>query len=283
MWRFAIVLGIILTLGCGSAFATSSLVVESKTVGVGASGTVGIFLSNDVALRQIIIPIRIRAITSACYPTTLAAKYNAGGHLSGYLSEIQFINIYDNEDGSCKNGQPGGFGTITVLGTGANYLAHPAPSDPDGFLFSRGKVLTGELPPGADGATPSMAFDFTAPMVTGSFEIDTTCKNPGGHLTFVESSGSGVLPNFTKGVIDVVPCDCPSQADLDSSGEATTPDFGYLVFTLFAGWPEIQDPVCPTTRSDLDCDGFTTVSDLTVLINYFWAGGPPPCNPCSDM
>jgi hypothetical protein len=194
------------------------------------------------------------------------------------------LYYYDVEDGTCKNGQPGGFGTISGSGALVASYSVPSPSNPDGFNFSRGIILSGSLPAGTDGVTPSMAFGFTAPMAEGSFEIDSTCRNPGGHLLFVAAAGGGgILPSFTKGVVDVAPCACPGQGDADYSGEFGVLDFGWIVAILFEGAPDPHDPFCPATRSDLDCDGFTTAVDLGWMIDYFWAGGPPPCNPCSDL
>jgi len=76
-------------------------------------------------------------------------------------------------------------------------------------------------------------------------------------------------------------CQCPFQADFDEDGFRTALDLGALIDMLFAGSPEIQDPMCPTPRSDMDCDGFSTALDLGDLIDHLFAGGGGPCDPCA--
>jgi len=201
----------------------------------------------------------------------------------GYLWELMNITMYDNEDGNCKEGQPGGFGTITVAGSGLTYNEHPNPSNPDGIAFGRGRAQFADLPAGSDGATPSMEIGVTAPLVAGTFEIDSTCRDPACHLLVLTSQGYALPMVFTKGTIDVIPCDCPYQGDYDRSGFCSSADCGLLIDILFAGAPDVQDPVCPAPRSDMDCDGFTTPMDLAYMIDYLWAGGSHPCDPCTEM
>lgn len=282
MWRRVIAVSVLVAVLAGGALADNTFFVESKEVIQGQAGTVGAYLSNDVALRSMSIPLVVRAVTPGCYPTTLAAEYTDGGHLSGYLTEIRFMNIYDNEDGNCKAGQPGGFSTITIS-SGSNRVVHPSPSDPDGFGLTRQLLFGPALPPGADGTTPSIAFDFTAPLTTGSFEIDSTCRDPAGHLTFVTTVNEAIVPAFTKGTIDVVECDCPHQGDFDADGFLTALDVGALIDVLFAGRTDVRDPGCPSTRADFDCDGFATAMDLGVFIDHLFAGGSLPCDPCYGL
>jgi hypothetical protein len=54
-----------------------------------------------------------------------------------------------------------------------------------------------------------------------------------------------------------------------------------MIDVLFAGKPDIKDPLCPGTRSDFDCDGFATALDLGNLIDHLFAGGRGPCDPCT--
>jgi hypothetical protein len=184
------------------AFATvvlaeNSVVVESKTVKPGAANaTVAVRLTNDVDLRQMIVPLVIREVTT--YITSLTPSYGdrfPDGPGSP-LSNIVFINEYPLEDGHCKQGQAGGFSTI-------------GPADlvsPDAVLFARAKITGGEgLPAGAD-ATGSMLLTFDAPLTQGVFEIDTTCADPANHLEFFEDIDpipNGFAPSFTKGIITV--------------------------------------------------------------------------------
>jgi hypothetical protein len=291
MWRNVILACVILTLGCSSAFGENSLVVESRTIGVGVSATVGVFFSNDEPVRSMCIPLVVREITPGVYPTALSASFPVEGRLGldyttfppGYLWENISLAIYDNEDGTCKYGQPGGFGTITVSGAGLTYNEHPSPSSPDGFGITRNRMNFEDLPAGTDGVVPSIAFSVTAPMTAGMFEIDSTCRDPACHLLFDTPYGYVLPVTFTKGIISVIPCDCPYQGDYDHTGWCNSADMALLIDILFKGVADTQDPSCPATRSDMDCDGFATPMDLAYMIDYLWDGGPWPCNPCSDL
>ena len=121
----------LVAIGCSLALAENSVVVSSMTIGKTAPGTIGIHLTNDVILRGIVFPLVIRELTPGVYPTALAGRYPTGTRLDGYLNEKTIYNEYDSENGSCKQGQPGGFATISSVG----------PSSPDAMLLSRGKIL----------------------------------------------------------------------------------------------------------------------------------------------
>jgi hypothetical protein len=75
-------------------------------------------------------------------------------------------------------------------------------------------------------------------------------------------------------------CDCPSQGDLDADGYPTPLDLAALIDILWAGSPDLADPICPTSRSDLDCDGFATPLDFAFMVDWLFAAGEEPCDPC---
>jgi hypothetical protein len=77
-------------------------------------------------------------------------------------------------------------------------------------------------------------------------------------------------------------CDCPFQGDSDLDGFATVLDLGDLIDILFAGRPDVQEPLCLSPRFDLDCDGFTTALDLSRMTEHLFAGGSPACDPCAQ-
>lgn len=248
------------------------VLVESKVVNMGSSSTVGIYLANDVALRGFSIPLAIRSVTPGVYPQTLTASYSAGTRLDGYLTEVETLDEYDTEDGTCKSGAPGGFGSPGVVGL----------TSPDAYKFTRLRISGPDWPPGDDSGIPSMTIAFNAPAAAGFFEIDTTCVDPSGHLAFINTDGQtldGVT--FAKGVIGVSPCACPNQSDFDEDGFNSALDLAALIDILFASNPDLQDASCPSPRGDFDCDGFSTALDLSGLIDYLFAGGAEPCDPCA--
>lgn len=175
------------------AWAVNSVVVESKSIPLSSSSQVGVFLTNDVYLTGIVVPLVVREITPGVYPVALSGTYVPGARLDGYLTGISFLNEYDTEDGVCKSGSSGGFGTIGTVG----------PSNPDAFLFLRQRIYSGTLPAGTDGVTPSIRIDVTTGGADGYFEIDTTCTNPANHLMFVNEISQLIIPSFTPGVITV--------------------------------------------------------------------------------
>jgi hypothetical protein len=152
---------------------------------------------------------------------------------------------------------------------------------PDAVVFGRvGLFPSNYLTPGND-ATGSMILTVDVTSASGTFEIDTTCKDPGLNLLLVEDLGTAIVPTFIRGVITIESCVCPFQSDFDGDGFITAIDLASMIDILFAGLADIKDPQCPANRSDFDCDGFATALDLASLIDYLFAGGAGPCDPCA--
>lgn len=78
-------------------------------------------------------------------------------------------------------------------------------------------------------------------------------------------------------------CVCPYPGDYDADGFITAIDLGNLIDVLFAGKPDITDPICLTSRCDFDCDAFATSLDLSKMIDHLFAGGAGPCEPCCEI
>jgi len=179
-----------------STHAVNSVVVESKSVAAGASTTVGVYLTNDVSIRNLVVPLVVRTVSGSAYMTAWTPSYPAS-RLTGLLDDlVSVLQTYPSQNGTCKQGQAGGFGTIGP----ADFIS------PDGVLFSRGRLSSSEdLPAGTDGnpgsGTPSISIALTTNSSTGSFEIDTTCADPANHLYFLSTASTGIVPSFTKGVI----------------------------------------------------------------------------------
>jgi hypothetical protein len=104
-------------------------------------------------------------------------------------------------------------------------------------------------------------------------------KGPSG---FVDSTDFSPPQHFFQPVFDIcyVWCECLFQSDYDEDGFLTALDLAALIDVLFAGRPEVKDPICPTSRGDFDCDLFPTALDLGGLIDHLFAGGAGPCDPC---
>ena len=76
-------------------------------------------------------------------------------------------------------------------------------------------------------------------------------------------------------------CVCDFQGDYDGDHFLTALDLGNMIDVLFAGKPDITDPLCLTSRMDFDYDHFATALDLGKLIDHLFAGADPPCQPCA--
>jgi hypothetical protein len=88
-------------------------------------------------------------------------------------------------------------------------------------------------------------------------------------------------------VVNTLPlCGCPSQGDLEppppSDGVIDVFDVIEVIGIAFSGSPDIQDPLCPTTRGDVDNNGVADVFDVIYLIATAFSGGANPVDPCAQ-
>ena len=180
--------------GDGSAIVVSSVSATRGQQGV----TIPVLMTNDIAVRGILLPLVLRSIDAGAYVTSLKLTFGDRLPPDGLLSDVKFTNQYGSEDGTCKTNQPGGFGTISFRDT----LAHAVGGSPVGVFFTRQRIIADDLPPGTDN-TGSFLLTVDVTNVAGRFEIDSTCTNPSNHLLFVTPEIKGVVPSFTKGTITI--------------------------------------------------------------------------------
>jgi len=271
---------LVFSLSATMADAENSITIPSFETLTNTTGVViPIRMVNDTALQGIVAPMTIRSTTGEAFVTSVKGSFGDRLPSGGPLSDVSFVNHYAIEDGNCKAGQPGGFGTPSVI---SDTTAQPVSASPYAILFSRFSTTSQRLTAGAD-VSGSFLLTVDIGDQAGTFEIDTTCIDPTNHQYWVESGPfikDGIPATFTKGVITVLACDCSFQSDFDGDNFVTALDLGSMIDLLFAGATDIQDPACPSTRSDFDCDGFATALDLGGLIDYLFAGGDSPCDPC---
>ena len=123
----------------------------------------------------------------------------------------------------------------------------------------------------------------TGPPITVDSATTTSGSMTSNSLLFgsTPQAEDNYTPAFGPGTITIVPCDCPSQVDNDSSGFVDATDLAYEIDIVFFGGVDVTDPVCPTSRGDFNCDGFADATDLAYLIDFVFFGGDAPCNPCA--
>jgi hypothetical protein len=273
MRRLALFITVTL-LWTSSALAVNSVVVESKIVGPGASTTIPIRFTNDAEITWIVIPLAIREVTPGSFVTSVTMSFGDRLPPGGPLSELSFWNHYADEDGNCKQGQPGGFGAITDNNPPG---AVTVTASPEGFFFDRGRIIDPGLPAGSD-VSGSFLLDIIVTSTEGTFEIDTTCIDPAHHLNFGDVTGSAVNDvQFTKGTIEISAAAPLYVTNTDDAGlgslrDAITtananPGEDSIVFTV-AGVCALQSPLPPIN----DATGGTYINGLT-------APGASPMNP----
>jgi hypothetical protein len=203
-------LAVLLALAVGTpAWAVNSVVVESKTVQGGTENVrIGISLSNDVNLRNIVLPFTLRSITGGAFITKMSLKRNVGGRLDSTLTTINIINGYyadaDTAIACRAIDTTKGFKNIAWSDTGS----HPVAESPVGCIFGLGLILPDEAPlgSGSDGPTPALLITVDIGNSAGEFDVDTTCTAHSNHLLFVQDlTNAPIVPEFTKGTITVTP------------------------------------------------------------------------------
>ncbi|HUU45847.1 MAG TPA: hypothetical protein VM118_08950 [Acidobacteriota bacterium] len=264
------------------AVATSSVVIESKTVPLSATGqTVGVYIVNDATLCAVTMPLVIRSTTSGAFIADTLA-FEPLNRLASGLGDMVEIAYLPTED-SLKWWLCDGFG-FQLQGA-------PDFASPDAILYGGFSTSDTFMTAGSDGTppggTPSAQFYFNVTGTAGTFEIDTTCISPANHLSLIENVTWERVPvTFTKGVVtiaDTCACDCHADPICDSVHNIL--DLVAIVGVAFQGADPIPDPnaFCPYETTDVNCDNETSVLDvvrMNLVVNY---GADPDttfCDPC---
>jgi hypothetical protein len=269
-----------LCVGSATVRAGNSVVVQSKELALGASSNIGIAISNDVSLRELCIPLIVREIDPGTFVISLTPRRNPGGRLSTVLTGINLIATYPNPDGTCKEGQPGGFKTSGPINA----------VSPEGVVFQLGNLLPTDPPlaAGADPRTGSLQLQLISSSVPGQFEIDSTCIDPSSHLIFVQDvTNLSIVPAFTKGIVSVFPdpfCDCHSHGDVNDDRVLDVFDIvGLIEYVFGSGTQPPVDLYCENIdRGDVNCTDSDDVFDVVYLIDHVFSGGLAPCCLCEN-
>ncbi|MBI3873342.1 MAG: hypothetical protein HY304_09745 [candidate division Zixibacteria bacterium] len=272
----------------------NSVIVESKTVVAGTDSVwVGIFISNNLPVRELYLPLELRSLTPGAFvrSRTIFADNPTGRLYNSPLSDdssscwsLPWLNpdiwIYAAPESAneCSGPVSQSYGFRPSINN-AIYVSPDAYSLWGNGTYC-GSLAPGEDPPVSDSASCYFVFDVTD--VPGQFEIDTCCAN--GHLQFRSYSPPySVTPGFVKGVITIL-CTCPCHADPVCDGWTDVLDVMSVIDVAFRGQPEQAHAGCRSAREDVDCNGLVDVADVVKMIEAAIRGAEPGavfCDPCS--
>ena len=201
--------------------------IPSMSVGRGETDTIGIFISNEMVLDGIVVPLVLRAQTPGSYVSFMEYVLPPGSRLTTRLNSFVVNSTHPTEDGLCKEEQAGGFSGVVP----ADY------NSPDAALFvAIGSSESQQLNPGDDllSGIPSLGLEFTATGQPGTFLVDTTCTDPGNHLTgSLTAPTTEYIPDFFAGIVTILPTSNITVTNTDDDGPGSLRDAIEFANNLF--------------------------------------------------
>lgn len=195
--------------------AENSVAVESKSFQLGQkSCCIGVFVSNDVPLTALVLPLEVRTVSGGAYIASLGFSAPANNRVgSSPLMGSVTSRRYPTPGGLSCSGP-----VSKTYATSAAALDFVSPDailwagvsqnqPPDPWTLSAGSD-----PSGTGSASFRVVFDVTT--TAGTFEVDSCCVTPANHLVFVDENTSLLSVAFTKGVVTVGDL-APEQVDED--------------------------------------------------------------------
>lgn len=211
------------------SLAVNSVIVESKTFAPGQKAcSVGVFITNDVPLQGIVIPLELRTTDGAAYitgpfPSSFRFGPVAGNRLDNsplgsagphWPAAIQVTSRFaepglENWWNGCRGqSNPYDIRTSSLDSISPGAVMHAAVGTGDPRMDEERT-----LPSGSDGgstAEASLIFVFNVDTATGCFTIDSCCCTPSNHLAMVNTDlpGDVIVPEFIRGVISIGQTTC---------------------------------------------------------------------------
>ncbi|MBD3298383.1 MAG: T9SS type A sorting domain-containing protein [candidate division Zixibacteria bacterium] len=241
-----------------AANAGYSVTVESRTVAPGDTFSLGIFIENELPLKNITLPLVIREIDSGAFPRDIGGRFNyadsrLNGFLDGEYDGVDYLHPF-MQSRTALDGFGGQVGRSTI--PCFESIGPLTFESPDAVLIVLWAFTAGqELPAGDDGrpgiGAPMMSLAFSAGFSQGQFEIDTGLACPSNHLSFIAGtwrSGMGnlIVPQFQKAIITI-------EGDPVNDAELNDSTFSDLPFGGPEAWNEdgeISDVDDPTEDPD---------------------------------
>ena len=95
-------------------------------------------------------------------------------------------------------------------------------------------------------------------------------------LHFIDSTGTGFLPEFVTSEHHIVPQGI-APGDVNQNGGVDLADVVFLINYLFRDGPAPSYPPC----ADPNIDCWVSLTDVVYLINYLFRSGPEPQPGCA--
>ncbi len=264
----------------------NSVVIESRAVLVGTSDAIlGIYLSNEVSIDGLVLPLELRSIDSGSYcsdhiewvinPDGRLYRSSLGGTWGPNWDPGTITTRFCRTPDTLSRCSGPLSGSYSVDSSAVDFLS------PDALLFvSVGNddvhFFDPSLHAGADPLvrdSASLQLRFGASQTAGRFEIDTCCIQPWPHLLFAGDPPGLVIPSFTKGIVTLVDCGCACHDDPVCDDVHDILDVTATIARAFEAAPAVVDTVCTGQTliahdgpTDLDCSGATDIVDVIRMI-----------------
>jgi len=240
-----------------AVWAANHVKVESKGVAAGATGVqVAVFVTNDIDLLAVVLPLELRSITPGSYVVGPSAQFKFKIDANHRIGKSPLMGSVTENKYAVPTSTP------EDLCSGPTSSTYAVPATPD--FVSPDAVMDAlvsqaappklyYLPPGDDnvagvftdwpdeGETTNYAaggsfyFLFNVTSTPGWFEIDTCCTTPGNHLSFTRLNTELYAPTFERGLIKIgnatappVVSNIPDQAIDEGQAFAAIPLDGYV-------------------------------------------------------
>jgi hypothetical protein len=233
---------VVLSLALGAqSWAANSIVVESKTVDPGETDvTIGVYVSNSVALNSLIMPLEIRQGTPCSYIADNFDFTVQGRVLASGLMDNALAAYYPTPDPTnwCS-------GPVSRTYQGGESTPVNFFTSPDALVWWGIRVSGQPLQSGID-VIPSFLLTFDVTSTPGQFEVDTCCRHPSTHLEFTDTGDQPVPVDFTMGTVTISGKPCNNRPeDVNCDGVVDVLDVVKAVNVAFRNFRE--SPPCCTS------------------------------------
>lgn len=201
-----------------NSWAANRIRVQTlDNVAPGASGvSIGVFISNDVSIQNINIPLEIRTVSGGAYLAQASLNFglNTGSRMDlsplgtadpgGAWPAPNVTNVRFDVP-AASNTCSGPTSSSWQTAVAGSFTAF---TSPDALFYTATSVGDPSfeeifLVAGDDGVSPSMRILCSVNSNQGIFEVDSCCRTPANHVSYVDADVNLISPEFVKGRIGI--------------------------------------------------------------------------------